>query len=241
MFPVAFWKPAGSTFDPATLSLTGWWRASYAGSPWTPTASAGSSGSNGNLAEAVDPPATGSAVNGYTPADFVPNDELSNATTISTYLSDAAGTIAVLFYADAAGADVGATAYYGYAALFSDDTNGFLALTFTTAGVTLGCYNGATFDGLQVACGTGAWHLAQARWSSASGNIEVRIDSGAWNTLARTVSMSGTDGIRVGTNYGQTAFLDGKVLEVLTIRARISDGNSDDLVDYVNARYGLAL
>lgn len=229
-----------AVYDPAGLSLTGWWRASYAGSPWTPTASAGSSGSNGNLAEATNPPATGTAVNGLTPADFDgTNDQLSNATAMSTYLSDAAGSIVSLFYADAAGADVGATAYYGYDALFSDDTNGFLALTFTTAGVTLGCYNGATFDGLAVACGTGAWHLAQARWNAT--DIEVRIDSGAWSTLARTVSMAGADGIRVGTNYGQASFLDGKILETMTAQARLSDGNFDDLVSYVNDTYGLAL
>jgi hypothetical protein len=39
---------AAGAADPSSLSLTGWWRASYAGSPWTPSASAGSSGSNGD-------------------------------------------------------------------------------------------------------------------------------------------------------------------------------------------------
>ena len=42
-------------FDPTSLSLTGFWRASYSGAPWVPTASAGTSGANGNLV--AGPPA----------------------------------------------------------------------------------------------------------------------------------------------------------------------------------------
>src|SRR5262245_903161 len=46
------------SYDPAILALDGWWRAPYA-DPWTPTASAGASGSNGNLTSSGSP-ATGS-------------------------------------------------------------------------------------------------------------------------------------------------------------------------------------
>lgn len=233
------WKSGTAVFDPATLALSGWWRASFAGSPWVARASAGSSGSNGNLTEGTNPPATGSAVNGLTPADFDgTNDILSNATAITTMVSDASGSLVCLFYADTAFADPGSTSFYLEPSLIGNATSK-LSLSFSTAGVSLGTFNGAAWNAVRTACGTGAWHLAQARWDNVGGNIEVRVDSGSWQTLARALAMAGGN-VQVGLNY-DIAWFDGKILEVMTAPARLADADFTNIVSYVNSRYALAL
>jgi hypothetical protein len=85
----------GAVFDPATLSLTGWWRAAYAGSPWAPTASAGTSGT-ANRDLGVDSgaatPSVGTALNGLDTADFDGSTQsmADGDSTLDTYVSAAA-------------------------------------------------------------------------------------------------------------------------------------------------------
>ncbi len=75
LMPMHFMIPRGdcdcSSFTPADLALTGWWRADYAGSPYAGTASLGTSGT-----ETLTPThefstcaafLTGTPVNGFTP------------------------------------------------------------------------------------------------------------------------------------------------------------------------------
>jgi hypothetical protein len=230
-------------FDPATLSLTGWWRASYAGSPWTPTASAGSSGSNGNLAHATNAPDVGAAVNGFTPADFIPanTDRLDNASgNINTFVSSAAGSIWCLFYADAAFTDLGSAQYYQNPSFLVNATDGYLGFGFSTSGVRLGSYSGSSFDSVAAACATGGWHLAQARWNTTT--KEVRVDGGSWQTLAHAVSIGSlTSGFRVGCNYVVSQLFDGRILDLGTAQSRLSDTNFDDIRSYCNSRYGVAV
>ncbi len=229
-------------FDLAARALTSWYQPNFTGSPWTPTASAGTSGANGNLAEATNPPATSAALNGLTGANFDgTNDQLSNATIMSDLLDNAAGSIAVFFHADTAHVDGGEAAYYTASALFTDDTNGFLCLSFNAAGCRLGCFNGANFHAVTAACGTGAPHVVMARWSSGTGNIEIRVDSGAWQVLSRSVVMSGGDGNRTGANYNAAELFDGVIYERFTEKARWSDAEADEIKDYLNTKYATAL
>ena len=234
--PLAALPAAAGAYDPTASTLTGYWRASYAGSPWTPTASGGTSGTNGDLAEATNPPATGAAVNGYTSGDFDgTNDQLNSATLCQDFVSDASGWIASVFYADSAVADPTTAAYYLGAGLLTDDTSGQIGLTFSAGGLYFGCSNGGDFEAVAATCSTGAWHVGQARWNST--DIEVRVDNGAWQTLARVVVTSAVDGIRVGINYDNTVAFDGKILETLTAQYRVGDTESDDYYDYAQARY----
>ncbi len=229
-----------SAFTPASLVLTGWWKGSFTGSPWTPTASAGTSGTNGNLTEATNPPATGSALNSITPADFDgTNDQLANATRQDAAISIAAGSIVSLFNADTAAVLVNDTTFYTVPALFTDSASGFLALAFSNLGVTIGCYNGSTFNGIHVACATGGWHLGQARWNNTT--LEVRVDAGAWTTVARVLSIAAANTIRIGRNYNGTAFFDGRIMETLCWQARGSDADFENIRGYVNNTYGLSL
>jgi len=230
---------ATAVYDPTILNLTGYWRASYAGSPWTPTASAGTSGANGNLAEATNPATTGAAQNGFTPADYVTNQQLNSVTLCQTFVSDASGSIGVLFYADTAVADPTTAAYYLGAGLWVDDTSGQIGLTFSAGGLYFGCSNGVDFDAVPVACSTGAWHFGQARWNGTT--IEVRVDNGVWQTLARVVVTSAVDGIRQGINYDQTVPFDGRVLETFSSNTRLADGVWDDFRGYLNSRYAVSV
>jgi len=248
MFPTAFWKSGAAVYDPAVLALQGWWRASYSGSPWTGTASAG--GSNGrNISEATNPPATGAAVNGRTSADFDgSNDQLTTATACTTFVSDAAGSLFCLFYADAAAADPGTAGYYSNPSFFVNDGDGYLGFGFNAAGVVLGSYDSTsgTFDSVGTACATGGWHLGQARWDNSAGGgaglMEVRVDSGGWTTMAKLVEVSlSANGVRVGTSFTGAFFFDGKILELGAAQTKFSDATFDNIKSYVNARYALSL
>lgn len=228
-------------FDPATLALTGWWRASYAGSPWVPTASAGTSGANGNLTEATNPPATGAAVNGLTSADFDgAASRLGNASTMAT-LFDADGSLAVLFYADTATADSGATNPYTLPQLLGS-ADDYICLAFGSGGVRFGFYATAygTWESAAVTAATGAWHLAQAKFDGA--NYSVRVDSGAWTTTAHAYSPDlGAGPLIMGRNGGGTVFFDGRILEAFTSDAALADADFNSIKSYVNSRYALSL
>lgn len=228
-----------AVFDPAVLSLTGWWRANYSGSPWAAVASAGTSGANGAMAEPTNPPSTGANINGLTPADFDGiNDQLVNATAIDTMVTDAAGSLVCLFNADVAFADPGSTSYYLCPSLIGAASNSRISLAFSTSGVIFGTYNGAAWDSVSTACGTAAWHLAQARWNAT--DIEVRIDSGAWVTTSRILAMSSIGSLQFGRNY-DVGFFDGRIAEGMSATSRLSDTDFSNIVSYVNSRYGLGL
>lgn len=239
MMPFAFWK--SGSFNPATLSLTGWWRASYGGSPWTPTASAGSSGSNGNLTKTADPaePAVGSAVNGFTPADFDgSNDALAGTAADTALFTGAAGSIVVLFYADAATADSGN--WYGNPQLLGHNgTSGRVGVGFSDAGVVAGYYDGSSHLYLAAAASTGAWHLGQVKWDSS--NLKVRVDSGAWQTLGAGAASLVGDTLRVGPDFLTSQHFNGKILEIMTAASALSDDNFNNIKSYVNTRYALSL
>jgi hypothetical protein len=239
-------RPLGdaAVFDPAVLALSGWWRASYAGSPWVSRASAGSSGANGNLAEATNPPATGAAVNGLTPADFDgSNDQLLNANDLhATFLSTSAFHITALVKFNTAGA-AAAGAAYGERAVLADDTQGYCNFSHSTRGITLSHYDTATglWREATVACGTGAWHLAHGWYDGV--NLFVQLDSGApvtGETVATPLpSVAGT--VCVGRNYSGTAFVDGDIAEVMIATTNLGSTARTDIKSYVNSRYALAL
>lgn len=223
---------APSSFDPATLTLTGWWRASYGGSPWTPTASAGGSGAAGNLAQVTTPPGVGAAVNGLTPADFDgTNDFLANAGT--AFVGAAAGTCIAVVWIDTYGAD---GAGYDEEQIFCDN-GGFFGLSVGSAGVHGWIYPDNAGYASKAAT-TGAWHIVCMRWGA--GVTGLLVDSAAEATV---VSGSATTGgsLRVGSNYANLSFFDGKILDIMFMATRISDANYANVKTYANARYGLSL
>lgn len=230
----------GASFDPATLNLTGWWRASYSGSPWSGTASAGSSGSR-NLTEATNPPGLGASINSLTPADFNgTNQVLSNSLTFDNFISNTAGTIVVLFKATSAATDAGATSPHQNPALVASTAGGYVTLGFSTSGVRFGTHNGTSLNSIAVACGTGAWHLGWAAIDST--NIYAAIDSGSFSSTAWTLSSSfNTDTFRVGSNYNGSKWFTGQIAEIMTMASAVTGAQQTNIVSYINARYALSL
>ncbi len=230
-------------FNPATeLSLTGWWRASYAASPWVGTASLGISGTK-NLTEATNPPAAGSTLNGYTPAEFDgTNDVLTAAGQINNYMSSAAGAGWALVYLDvnntnAAGTDsnrmlfstVGGTAAMG--------------LDFRSSqGARISLYDGA-YKSAYKAITTATWALLAWRWNSttlAIGVNEAPGAAGGASSIACGAILAADGAFKFGQNYYGSIFFDGKVADV-GFANTLTDDDLENVKRYINLRYNLAL
>jgi hypothetical protein len=209
--PFSFIKSSVAAFDPATLSLTSWWRASYGGSPWAPTASAGSSGSRGNLVTNTGMPSVGTAQNGLTPAQFNgTTQDLTNATTSSTLFTAGAGTIVALWRGDTAATASGND--YDDPAIYLDAGVAQTGLTFTASGFTGFLYDGV-YRANTVAAGTGAYHLVMMRWNGVI--LGMTLDSAAENTTLAGPVILGAGSMSVGRGYGG-GFINGRLLELMT-------------------------
>ena len=239
-FPFAFWKSSASVFDPATLSLTGWWRGSFSASPWVGTASAGSSGTR-DLTEGTNAPASGSAVNGFNPADFDgTNDELSNATTMGTLLSASAWMAWVLFWADGIDTSNADATAYNNDALICDAGQFWGIHLRNTPTVQIYQWDGAAKVNAH-AISTGAWNLICARYDGT--NLRSSLNGGAITSLAAGNITTTTHALKVGENAaGSPSYLDGKILDIGMMASAGSDANiTTDIKAYVNSRYNLAL
>ncbi len=223
--------------DLSGFNLTGAWLASYAGAPWLPAASGGSSGSHGNLVVSGTAPGVGMAQNGLTPADLNGTTQrLVSATATTSFVSQAAGTLIALFLADAVAAQ---SAGYDDASIVTNG-NAEFAMTITAAGVSA-MVNDGSYRVVNSACGTGAYHIARVRWDSTT--LGVTVDSGVEATRPGTGALSTltADTLIVGVNYGNAAFFDGRLLALLTADTALSDGDYAGIKTVLNTLFGLAL
>lgn len=230
------------TFSIASLSLTGYWEdASYSlstGGIWLGSASAGASNGR-NLSEVTNFPAkTGVGLSGYPDFDGT-NDKLESALTLNDFFSVSGWSAWVLFYADTAPSDAGATQRYNNAQFFGGANYATICMGFSTAGVHL--LGGAVGTERVVACGTGGWHLAQGRYDGT--NLELRVDSGAWSSVAAgaTNPTFMTDTLRFGANYALNNFIDGKQRNMGFAASALSYAQFDNVKASLNAATGLTL
>lgn len=249
-YGMGLWARGASTpvFDPATLALTGWWRASYSGSPWVGTASAGASGSR-DLTEATNPPAVGAAVNGLTPADFDgTNDRLSNATAMSSFLTTTDFSGWALIDVDAISSNNAApAASTNNVCVFCTLGTGQLGLYLRSGGGTAGAplvglhILGASVDRTVTAdFATGSPQLV--RFKQSGGSIAVAVNGGAWSTATGGTINSLAAALDVGRNPSQTLWLNGRIIDVALSQAVISDGDYTSIrTGYINSRYALSL
>jgi hypothetical protein len=230
----------GGVFNPGTLSLTGWWRASFTASPWVVT-----SPGIENLSEATNPPAAGSTVNGLSPADFDgTNDLLHSTSNITSFLANTGGGIAVLFNADTLSA--AATEAYDDRTLLTDTAGARVSLGISTSGLRFTAYNSAAWVKTTVAnatyAGTGNWAWAFAGWDGT--NIWCSINGGSNDTVAigagKSVTLT-TLTMRTGLSYDGAHKYDGKILEIMTQQTAFTAGNISNIISYGNNRYGLSL
>ncbi len=236
MFPFSFWKPAGGVFNRASLALSEWFVSPYTASPWLTTASAGTSGA-GTASEATIPPTANSGAADFDGTD----DELTVSGTAATQLAAGAWSSWVLFWADVASPDNGAGSRYANAPLWSED-GALVGIGFSDAGVS--AYQLQVGVGTRservVACGTGAWHLAQAKYDGT--NLKLRVDSGGWSSVASAdVDLTGAAAIKMGFATFCAARYDGRIREMAFAKVAFSDADFDGVLADINADYGLSL
>ena len=236
-----------AVFDPATLSLSAWYRTDYPGSPWTSTASAGSSGSADSLTEATNPPGS-FFVNGKDTADFDgTNDRLAAS---SCPFSDLTGTIsfAALINFDAIANAINSANPYEDTCLFVDVDGAFgVAVADDTGTKKLRgfAYTGAAYDIVDLTTasfGTGAWIAIFAEYNKGATTFSggTNNDTFASGTANGSYSFAGK-AMRVGTNYNQTSdFLDGKVAELMWATSDTITTNRANIRSYFNSRYAVS-
>ncbi len=238
-YVTAYFDSTAVSFDPATLSLTGWWRANYAASPWIGTASTGTSSTH-DLTAGTAPSASGGLQNGYQPAHFVAaSSQYLVGAALSALLTGPAWSIRILFYADSATADPGSGSRFGGPCLLAD-TDAYFVVAYTASGVTLEMADGVgAASTLTVACATGGWHEAFIKYDNT--NLSLAIDSGAASTQAYANLGALTGTLRVGSNWNNSSFFDGKILDIIVSNTTLSSGNFTSINSYDNSRYALAL
>ena len=222
-------------FDPATLSLTGWWRANYsAASTWVGVASAGSSGSN-DLTQSGSVSA-GTAQNGYTPADFDnTDDQFTLDDTLDTYMGGTSNAGWILMLADTTGAE-----------LLGDVTNDKFHLSIDATNVILDIEDsgGAPNTAPTRAYSTGSYFCLT--WRMDGSNVQVGVNenpgaSGGASSVSRTVgamSLTGTVRISPSTSGGR---FDGRILDMGIADSALNDATFTDIRAYLSARYNLSV
>ena len=229
-------KGSAGLSDPSALALTGWWRAPYSGAPWAGTPSAGASGGR-DMSDVGSAPGVGASVNGYAPPLFVgaSSNSLASAVNNDVYFGGT-GSLFCLFYANTAPAPSGAA--YGDGTFFTDPTNAETTFGFTSSGIC-GCIYDGTYTRIDLACGTGAWHLAQLTFDGT--NLNARVDGGAWSSVACGAYTPVTPGsVMMGRSYAALHF-DGRILELGVASYALGTTELDGVRSYINARYGLAV
>jgi hypothetical protein len=235
---------SAAAFDLTTLAWDGFYLAdgtNYNGSPWTPTATAGTSGSNGNIITLSAAPTNGTAVNGKTPAAFNGSTQaLQLDSAVSTDMwTNAAMTLVVL--AKASASTAAASDFYDDPALISD-SGGNAALVFTSSGVRAGVFSGSSGQTTHIAQSTGAWFMAALRYNNT--NVYCRVASGGTTTDATPVA-KGAPSIAANTvfgrNYAGAKFFAGEVLFYGLAKTVFSDADLVNVESGLNSYFGLSL
>ncbi len=242
--PFSFMKANGGApvFDPATLALSGWWRASYAGSPWVAVASAGGSGSNGDLTSAgAAIPSVGASLHGLASADFDgTNDKLDNANNMNTFLASSGWSVSGVIAADSAAARSVGTPQFD-AGIFVQKSTGTWGITFTTSGITVfQCDGGINLFEINKACAAdGNPHTFHA-WFDGT-DLHLVVDGG---TPASPVTTGGgifglASGVaRAGTDYAATfSFFDGRIWDLMTSLVDLGGTVRTNIESYFRATY----
>lgn len=223
-------------FSPASLTLTGWYR-SYAGNPWTGTASAGASGARS--VEAGSAPGT-SSLNGLGIADFVAasSNYLLDATNLAdAYLSLTGYRVVILINLTTAPAPAGAI--YDNPGILTEG-GGNWGIVYNNAGIH--CYHndgGYQVASSAAAVATGGWHVVDVIYNGV--NLTLSVDGTAGTPAPAGTLGSITAAFRLGANYAPAVYTNAKIAEVVIANASLSSTSSTTFKSYVNSRYALSL
>ncbi len=237
MIPFAFWKP--STLNPATISLDGWWRASWASSPWVGNASTGGSGSNNVSAGTA--PAVGTALNGLNPANFNGTSHVlvDNSGTASTqlarYITTTQYRISMLVNLTSVSAP-GAHPYTDRNILSSNGGN--WGVSATTSGIGI-YHNDGAYKTAFKACATGGWHAVDIVYDGT--NLTVSVDGVAGTPVAAGALASTVGNFIMGANFASAVFYSGLIADLSIAKTKLAAVTAAQFKAYYNARYALTL
>lgn len=215
----------------------GLWRPSFASSPWAGVASAGSS-SGEDLLEATNPPSTGTAQNGKTPARFDGvNDILSTESIDSVYIDSTAFTVHAVVKVLSTSAPQ--TYYWDEPCLLVQPSSAGIAIGISSSGVGLEVYDsGGAQQTARVAL-HGGYNVIQAKYDGT--NAKIRANGGAWQSVAAdSVYISG-GALQLGTDYTGSVFLHAEVFELAITDVALSDSALDDCRNDSELSLGTAL
>lgn len=229
---------ATSLFDRSTLALTRWHKGSFSGAPWVGSASAGVSASH-NLSTGGANPSVGSPlVNGFAPCQFDGVNDFLVGTVVSSGFSVSAFSGWDLIYFATAAADPGAGNRRQAPAVWDDGGQAQIQMNVHAGGVTVAYAGGSDVAEVTVACSTNAWHLVQYYYNGTA--LFVRVDSGAWTSVATTPRESFTGTFRCGINFLGT-YWAGSILESAKTNTTLSTTNFDEVKAAINSVYALSL
>lgn len=260
-FPLENWfdaslTSAGYTF-PFDQAWSGYWRANYSASPWAGEASAGASAGR-NLSDTTWAPVAGTAVNGFTPAQFFNSSGHPLRLTTAEYLIDLLGdgttstgwTVSTCVKIDAYGGNKTTVPFYDQPLIWGSSA-GNLTLCVTDTGIRLVAQDnaGVPTTAIDIAVSTGVYLKIQAQWTGTI--LRLRVDGGAWSSTSLTsyhsADFTGAK-LQVGANYANTpggaahfpaGALTGEMLEISPIASVLSDTVLNDLNSYYTTRYAL--
>jgi hypothetical protein len=224
------------TITRSNLAFTGYWT-NFSGTPWLSTASAGSSGSNGNLVAGVAP-SSGTIVSGFTPAKFDGSTQyLVTANAPSTFVTLSAGTLWVYARIDSVIASAGASSDQGIIA--DNSGNEFMTVFFdgTTPVMQATVYDGAFKTTPTSPFTVGQYHLFQMWWDGT--NLYSRVNSNQVQSIACTgiSSFTGGTAYNIGTNVSAAHFINGSILEIGMKNTATTIQEMDQLRISLNKQY----
>lgn len=236
-------------WSPAQLALTGWWRASYAGTPWSGNASAGGSGSNAMNAGSPSTgypstpvaPSVGAALGGFNPAEFNGTTQFTVSTNFTEAIVPPTGyAIAVLFRASSLVLSSVYPNTYDSAGLFADPY-GF-NFGVDDAGLAVAHFDSGWNQHRLAGVSVSTWTLGQVRYDGTT--VRLRLNGGAWSAGIAAASLTTpTSTYRCAAGIAALSVAQpftGRIAEILTAGS-VTDANLDRTRVYCNQRYGLSL
>jgi len=230
---------AAPPIDLTTLALRAYYRASYAPTTWSGTASAGSSGAK-TLSVLGTSPSAGTAVNGFAPAAFSGTNQafIDAADLAPTYITTTAYRIWVLFRSPSTSAPSGLP--YNDTSLFVEG-GGNWGVNFTTSGVSV--YHQSSTRTTAACAADGNYHAAELLYDGA--NVAIRIDRAApvVGSATATTGVITSGAMRIAANIGATR-LTGSILEMAFVDTADAPSMAVPFADVIaawNNRYGLGL
>ena len=229
--PFSFIKSGGPPpFDPATLSPTLWSPAPYSGAPWVDLI-------------AGTAPSVGTAVNGKTPASFVPaSQHFLKGPNLEDIFALTAYTVILLAKPTGAAAPAGSV-YDNQQLVANGDDFAIFGTAWSTSGVKgWHAETGPTYKETNwAACAADAYSMVAQTFGG--GTLGIAVNNGTPETVASAGNLSitglGNMPLRVARNYGAT-FTQMDLLEVLVFDRLLNGTEQTNVLSYFKATYPAA-